>query len=128
MAACLSLLSLLWSVRRLRYGVVRVKVVGWSMEPTLAPGSEVIARRVPPHSLSNGDIVVLLAPDSGQLIIKRIAAIGGTPNPAAEGAAGDVPDGMVVLLGDNLDKSHDSRHFGCVPANQIMGRVIRQLR
>ncbi|WP_436946610.1 S26 family signal peptidase [Streptomyces sp. SudanB52_2052] len=105
-----------------------MKVVGWSMEPTLAPGSEVIARRVPPHSLAIGDIVVVPAPDSGQLIIKRIAAIGGTPSPAALGAAGTVPDGMVVLLGDNPGMSHDSRHFGSVPADRVVGRVVRQLR
>ncbi|WP_340385595.1 S26 family signal peptidase [Streptomyces sp. SS7] len=112
---------------RLRRHVSRVKVIGWSMEPTLAPGSEVIARRVPPHSLSIGDIVVVSAPDSEQLIIKRIAAVGGTAVPAALGAEGTVPDGMVVLLGDNPDKSHDSRHFGCVPADRVVGRVVRQL-
>jgi signal peptidase I len=140
---------------RLRRGVLRVKVVGWSMQPALGPGDEVLARRVPVESLAVGDIVVLAEPRStsnprpagaggeqpltrafrdhparpgaasGQLIIKRIAGVAGEIVPVID--LEPVPDGTVALLGDNLTASVDSRHFGAVPADRILGRVVRHL-
>lgn len=34
-----------------------------------------------------------------------------------------VPEGTVFLLGDNRENSHDSRHIGPVPIEQLRGRV-----
>ncbi|WP_406288715.1 S26 family signal peptidase [Embleya sp. NBC_00896] len=39
-----------------------------------------------------------------------------------------VPAGTLLLLGDNAAWSLDSRHFGCVPADRVLGRVVRYLR
>lgn len=38
-----------------------------------------------------------------------------------------VPPGMFMVLGDNAAWSHDSRVIGCVPAERLLGVVIRPL-
>ncbi|MFE0420954.1 S26 family signal peptidase [Streptomyces sp. NPDC058953] len=120
----LVLVGALWRVRRT---FTHVTVVGQSMTPALPEGTRVLLRRVPPDQLATGDIVVLPEPDSGQLIVKRIAAIGGESTPAGINAGAVVPYGMVAVLGDNPAWSHDSRDFGYVPTRRIRGRVERRL-
>ncbi|WP_405087930.1 S26 family signal peptidase [Microbispora sp. NBC_01389] len=66
--------------------------------------------------------------------IKRVAAIGGDPVPAwVAGTPGlrnadRVPAGHLVVLGDNPDSSLDSRQRGFVPADRVLGVVLRRLR
>lgn len=36
----------------------------------------------------------------------------------------DVPEGMIFVMGDNRDNSDDSRNFGPVPADTVVGRAF----
>ncbi len=63
----------------------------------------------------NRDIVAAKRPDNDTVVIKRVRDEGG----------GDRDSGEVYLLGDNNYESIDSREFGPVPMNNILGRVLR---
>lgn len=41
---------------------------------------------------------------------------------------GQVPPGHVWLQGDNTLNSHDSRDYGPVPYNMLLGRVVFRVR
>ncbi|MFI7639822.1 S26 family signal peptidase [Nonomuraea sp. NPDC049400] len=134
-------LTLVWLRRR--YLVVTVE--GESMLPAYRPGERVLVRRTPPGSVQAGQVVVLAnTPPGGRSgephpsvssrwIIKRVAAVPGDPIPrdtvpALRTAPGTrVPDGRLVVLGDNPDRSHDSRHAGYLAADRLFGVVLRKV-
>ncbi len=111
--AKLGLLSL--SVLLLKVGLLyvlarrymRYEVAGDSMLPTLAPGDKVLVRRG--KRFRSGDIIVVKDPrETSRLLAKRIAS---------------VSDIEAFVLGDNPNSSTDSRHFGPVPLDLIVGVV-----
>ncbi len=99
---------LLW-ILRLRW---RFRVTGASMSPLLAAGDEVLVnpvsywyRRPKP-----GDIVVARHPYRTDVkLVKLVRAVRA--------------DGHCVLAGLNPTESTDSRAFGAVPPQRILGRV-----
>ena len=112
--------------RRLRSR--RVVVQDDSMRPTLTPGDRLLVdpsayRRHPPQ---RGDVIVLVDPaDRRRWLVKRVAALPGDPFPAP-GVPGDdarVPPRHVFVLADEPDKGRDSRSFGPVPLDRVIGRV-----
>ncbi|MFD5393546.1 S26 family signal peptidase [Streptomyces sp. NPDC127097] len=135
-----------------RLAVVTVR--GVSMAPAYLDGDRVLVRRT--TRLTRGQVLVVERPalrtrwPSGPLpatagartvgrrqwLIKRVAALPGDPVPAAMLSTSflelpgppRVPDGSLVLLGDNPHHSVDSRHFGFYPAERVLGTVVRQLR
>ena len=83
-------------------------VSGESMQPTLAPGDRLVV--VPTTRLRPGQVVALADPrGSGRLMVKRIGAL---------------HEGRVELRGDNPTASTDSRHFGLVARDQVVGTVL----
>jgi signal peptidase I len=115
-------------------------------DATVSTCSGTAGRRDPAHRIRRGEIVIVTeprsvfaaAPGGPGLTVKRVAASAGDLVPAltradhlppgfADGRGRTVPSGTVVLLGDNRAESIDSRHYGPVPSDLIVGRVWRRL-
>jgi signal peptidase I len=129
------LVTLAGVLGRVRRHWMIVVVEGPSMAPSLVAGDRIRVRRVPPETVHIGDVVVAVRPAPGprRLIVKRVAAVPGDPAPpgvapGAEGAGAHVPPGRYLLLGDNPADSYDSRVFGYVPAEHILGVARRHRR
>jgi nickel-type superoxide dismutase maturation protease len=82
------------------------------MIPNLQPGDEILfdPRGYWQKSPQLGDIVVASRPDQTDItMIKRVAVV--------------EPDGSLILFGDNPAASTDSRSFGPVPLDKILGKA-----
>lgn len=127
------------------------RIPSQSMEPTLKPGDQALVDKLagkPPH---RGDLVAFHAPRSGEILLKRVVAVGGDTVGLEDGvlvvdgrrvheAYADpkaidsvyfgpvrVRPGMVFVLGDNRANSEDSRDFGAVPTDRIIGRAVARV-
>jgi signal peptidase I len=116
LAVLLGLMVVLW-VCPLRLAVV----TGQSMAPTLKSGQLVLIDRAYDRSqpITSGDVVALTVED--QVIVKRVRSVADYGRP---GFASTAPPGTVFVLGDASQISWDSRDFGPVPTDRILGRVI----
>lgn len=132
-----------------RMGIVR----GQSMEPTYENGQVVLVQRRTWFSrpLRRNDVVLLR--HDRDVLIKRIYRLGGeeltndiypyTAEMALNRMVGDyyeqvpairlpgappprlyVPKGYLVVLGDNIKNSEDSKDFGPVPVRDVLGVVM----
>jgi len=84
------------------------------MLPTLSPGDFVL---VDPHGFDGrppqpSDVLVARHPYQPTVIVKRVA---------------EVVDGGVTLVGDNPEASSDSRSFGTITFDAIIGRVTSRI-
>jgi signal peptidase I len=127
-----------------------MRVSSDSMKPAYSKGDEILVQKFGAHvgEPARGDIVVIRSPVSGDLAIKRVAALGGQTVGIADGVLRvdghevpepyidraevrgtyfgpiRVPAGTVFLLGDQRFGSVDSRSFGPVPVDSMVGRVM----
>lgn len=87
--------------------LTRIRIVGPSMAPTLRNGDWWLVRRT--ARVRPGDVALIVHPHRpGLLLVKRIER---------------AEDGGWWALGDNAEASEDSRHFGVVPPDNVIGRV-----
>ncbi len=98
-------------------------VRGSSMEPTIHDGDTVILDGLPglKSRISNGDIVTFRPPVEGidKQYVKRISMVFGDIN---SGEGYSLNEGEYWVLGDNRNRSSDSRYFG--PVKDLTGKVI----
>jgi signal peptidase I len=85
------------------------QITGHSMEPNFKKGDRVLAVGV--FSLKKGDVVVFQK--DSKYFVKRVVTI-----------VGD----NVKVLGDNPEDSFDSRNFGEIKKNVIIGKVIKKIK
>ncbi len=124
------------------------KVYGASMEPTLHTDDRVILEKItyrfrPPQ---RGDIVVVKVSDRSQPLIKRIIGLPGETIAIRNGKVyingqpleedyltwptrgylppTRIPPMYYFVMGDNRNASNDSRNFGPISRDQIVGRAI----
>lgn len=93
-----------------------------SMEPTLKTGSVLLASRLFYH-IEVGDVIVFR--HDGELLVKRVAAAGGTPFLLNDKEI-TVPSGKLIVLGDNAENSFDSRYWDnpFVDERDVIAKVI----
>ena len=123
------------------------RVYGQSMEPNLHTDMRLVVEKISYrlHSPQRGDIVVLRVRPEDELLIKRVVGLPGdevaihdgrvyiNDQPLTEGylnqeTRGDlaprvVPPLHVFVMGDNRRASNDSRSFGPVHIDNILGRA-----
>ena len=107
------------------YGVASCKVVGESMAPTYHDGYILMmsAYELHKHGPQKGDVVVFRDVD-GVIVIKRIALVPGEVDTVSPRAGWRILGrNQYIVLGDNANNSMDSREYGPVHRDQMIGVV-----
>lgn len=123
------------------------QVLGQSMEPTLHSAQRVVIEKISYrlHGPRRGDVVVIDSPNQSEMLIKRVVGLPGETIEVRNGrvyvngvsleegwtvkpGGGNygprtIPPLHVFVLGDNRGASNDSRSFGPVPIENIVGHA-----
>ncbi len=102
------------------------EVSGDSMTPTLESGQEVFAENITSKfsPIKKGDIIVFtLKTGEEHILIKRVYGLPGDELEVDQRSY-KVPNDSYFVLGDNEAKSTDSRSFGYIKSENILGRAL----
>lgn len=123
-------------------------VSGDSMIPTLLNGESLGVEKVSRYSSlpARGEIVIVTDPDNSETLVKRVVGLPGdtievknsklyingkeqsepyiSKSPYNDMKAVTVPEDTVFVMGDNRANSKDSRFFGPVDRDLIMGHAL----
>lgn len=126
----------------------RIRVDGFSMEPSLHSGEFVIVNKLGYKfgSPERGDVIVFHFPrDPEQEYIKRVIGLPGDKvvvagqqvqvngvvldepyilQPPKYTGTWEVPEGHLFVLGDNRNNSSDSHNWGLVPLDYVVGKAL----
>jgi signal peptidase I len=113
-----------------------VVVSGSSMEPTFKHGQRLLASKAYwlVGGINENDVVVIKAEDGVDYMIKRVYRLGGqivdwknVPRDwrLTQGEF-KVPEGHVYVIGDNYLHSEDSRDYGPVPIERVIGKIVKR--
>ncbi len=127
-----------------------LRVSSQSMSPTLDPGDQVLVDKLTGRwrTPAVGDVVVYRDPVGERLVVKRVVALAGSTVALEDGelvvdstvrhepqvdvsridstyfGPVTVPPDAVFVLGDNRAESIDSRTYGAIPVDDLIGRVV----
>ena len=110
----------LWLIRRRRL----FRVTGDSMTPTLTAGAVVMLdpQAFRHQTPQEHEIVVARHPRQYELrIVKRVAAV------IESSTESGTPRALLILASDNLAAGSDSRTFGPVEMDLVLGKVVSHL-
>lgn len=87
-----------------------IKVAGRSMVPALAPGDWILVRKSSDGLPQPGEVVIIRHPVANEkILVKRVRSNG---------------QKTFSVGSDNPFEGSDSRHFGSLPAEACLGRVV----
>ena len=93
--------------------LVRLRIIGHSMEPRIKNGELVLLSGIPYWFKSPRINDIVAFKDSRDTaMVKRIT---------------EIKNGRYFVLGDNKNESLDSRKFGYITKKQIIGKIIYKL-
>lgn len=120
-------LTLLFGIVIIRIFVFSaVRVSGISMLPTLQDEQIIFVNKMAywKNAPQNGDIVIVREPIDNTQVVKRIV---GTPGTAItiEDKTFILKEDEYYIEGDNRDNSIDSRAYGPIRSERIIGKVIK---
>lgn len=94
------------------FPLMRFKIADRSMEPSFKEGDYVIVNKLF-TKLRKGDVVVIRHPVTKTFLLKRISKSS---------------ENKYFVMGDNKEESRDSRHFGTIGKNLIVGKLLMHIR
>lgn len=96
--------------------LMRFRIEDRSMEPTLKSGDYIIVNKLAYvfGKPSKGDVIVFKDPkEKNKFLVKRVSKI---------------ISNKYFVVGDNKRYSQDSRHFGPINKNLIVGKLLMHIR